>query len=328
MNDDFIPYGRQSITAADVEAVCEALTSDFLTQGPLVGQFEQQIAALSQCKYGVAANSATSALHVACLALGVGTGDLVWTTPNTFIASANSALYCGADVDFVDIDPQTYNLCPVQLAQKLAQAQSAGRLPKVLIAVHFGGHPCDMRALYELAQAYGVHIIEDASHAIGAKYKGTPVGQRYSDVCIFSFHPVKVMTSAEGGMAVTNHEHLADRMRTLVHQGVTKNKLELHARSPGDWYYEQQTLGFNYRMTELQAALGLSQLERLAHFIERRRSLVQRYYQLLSGLPIQLPGEADYAFSSWHLFPIVLNEVLTEQRATIFKYLRDHTLLL
>lgn len=324
MSDDFIPYGRQSITAADVEAVCEALTSDFLTQGPLVGQFERAIAKLSQCKYAVAANSATSVLHVACLALGVGAGDIVWTTPNTFIASANCALYCGADVDFVDIDPQTYNLCPVQLAQKLDQAQSAGRLPKVLIAVHFGGHPCDMRALYELAKAYGVHIIEDASHAIGAKYKGTPVGQRYSDICIFSFHPVKVMTSAEGGMAVTQHEHLAERMHTLVHQGVTKNKLELETISPGDWYYEQQVLGFNYRMTELQAALGLSQLERLAHFIERRRSLVQRYYQLLSGLPIQLPGEADYAFSSWHLFPIVLNEVLTEQRAPIFKYLRDH----
>ena len=324
MSSDFIPYGRQSITAADVEAVCEALTSDFLTQGPLVGQFEHAIAELSQCKYAVAANSATSALHVACLALGVGPGDSVWTTPNTFIASANCALYCEASVDFVDIDPQTYNLCPERLAEKLADAAAAGRLPKVVIPVHFGGHPCDMRALYELAQTYGFAIIEDASHAIGAKYKGTPVGQRYSDICIFSFHPVKVMTSAEGGMAVTQHEHLADRMRTLVHQGVTKNKLELETTSPGDWYYEQQVLGFNYRMTELQAALGLSQLERLPHFIERRRALVQRYYQLLSGLPIQLPGEADYGFSSWHLFPILLNEALAEQRPSIFKYLRDH----
>lgn len=321
---NFIPYGRQSISVADVEAVCDALTSDFLTQGPIVGQFEQAIAELSHCKFGVAANSATSALHVACLALGVSEGDWVWTTPNTFIASANCALYCNAEIDFVDIDPQTYNLCPIKLAEKLASAAQNDTLPKVVIPVHFGGHPCDMRAIYELSQQYGFAIIEDASHAIGAKFKGTPVGSRYSDICIFSFHPVKVMTSAEGGMAVTNQESLAEKMRLLVNQGVTKDKREFETRSPGDWYYEQHTLGFNYRMTELQAALGLSQLKRLQSFIERRRELVQRYYQLLRGLPIQLPGEADYAYSSWHLFPILLNEALSEHRATIFKYLRDH----
>ncbi|WP_055461865.1 UDP-4-amino-4,6-dideoxy-N-acetyl-beta-L-altrosamine transaminase [Marinomonas fungiae] len=326
MSNHFIPYGRQSITASDVEAVCEALTSDFLTQGPIVTQFEQAISELSGCKFGIAANSATSALHVACLALGVTKGDRVWTTPNTFIASANCARYCDAQVDFVDIDPQTYNLCPIKLAEKLATAAQNNCLPKIVIPVHFGGHPCDMRAIYELSQQYGFAIIEDASHAIGAKYKGTPVGNRYSDVCIFSFHPVKVMTSAEGGMAVTNNEGLAETMRLLVNQGVTKNKREFDTRSPGDWYYEQQVLGFNYRMTELQAALGLSQLKRLGHFIERRRELVQRYYQLLRGLPIQLPGEADYAYSSWHLFPIVLNEALTEQRAEIFKSLRDHNI--
>ncbi|MCO4784896.1 MAG: UDP-4-amino-4,6-dideoxy-N-acetyl-beta-L-altrosamine transaminase [Marinomonas atlantica] len=321
---NFIPYGRQSISVADVEAVCEALTSDFLTQGPIVGQFEQAVAQLSGCQFGVAANSATSALHVACLALGVGSEDIVWTTPNTFIASANCAVYCGAKVDFVDIDPQTYNLCTVQLAEKLMRAKTENRLPKVVIPVHFAGHPCDMRAIYELSKHYGFSVIEDASHAIGAKYKGTPVGNRYSDICIFSFHPVKVMTSAEGGMAVTNNEALADHMRLLINQGITKNKRDFDTRAPGDWYYEQQTLGFNYRMTELQAALGLSQLNRLDSFIKRRRELVQRYYQLLSGLPIQLPGEADYAFSSWHLFPIVLNEALTEQRPAIFQYLREH----
>lgn len=326
MTKQFIPYGRQSISVSDVEAVCTALTSDFLTQGPLVEQFEHSIAELSQCKYAVAANSATSALHVACLALGVSQGDWVWTTPNTFIASANCALYCDAKVDFVDIDPQTFNLCPVQLANKLAQAKIENRLPKVIIPVHFAGHPCDMRAIYELSKEYGFAIIEDASHAIGAKYKGTPVGSRYSDVCIFSFHPVKVMTTAEGGMAVTNNEAIADHMRLLVNQGVTKSKREFENRAPGDWYYEQQSLGFNYRMTELQAALGLSQLKRLEQFIVRRHELVQAYYQLLAGLPLQLPGEADYAYSSWHLFPIMLNEVLAEQRATIFKYLRDHNI--
>lgn len=322
--DKFIPYGRQSVSVADVEAVCDALTSDFLTQGPIIGQFEQAVAERSQCKHGVAANSATSVLHVACLALGVGPGDSVWTSPNTFIASANCALYCGATVDFVDIDPQTYNLCPDQLADKLAQARRDGCLPKVVIPVHFGGHPCDMRAIYELSQLYGFKIIEDASHAIGAKFKGTPVGSRYSDICVFSFHPVKVMTAAEGGMAVTNNEALADTMRLLINQGVTKNKMEFETIAPGDWYYEQQALGFNYRMTELHAALGLSQLQRLDHFIARRRELVQRYYQKLNGLPLQLPGEADYGFSSWHLFPIVLNETLIEQRANLFNYLREH----
>ncbi|MFD1384403.1 UDP-4-amino-4,6-dideoxy-N-acetyl-beta-L-altrosamine transaminase [Rhodanobacter aciditrophus] len=323
MSKAFIPYGRQSISAADVEAVCEALTSDYLTQGPLVPEFENSVAELSQCKYAIAANSATSALHVACLALGVGPGDLVWTTPNTFIASANCALYCDAQVDFVDIDPQTYNLCPIQLKEKLELAKFQNRLPKVVIPVHFGGHPCDMRALHELSKEYGFYIIEDASHAIGAKFKGQPVGSRYSDICVFSFHPVKVMTTAEGGMAVTNKEPLADAMRLLVHQGVTKNKREFQTRSPGDWYYEQQDLGFNYRMTELQAALGISQLKRLNQFIEKRRERVQNYYKLLQGLPIQLPSEADYAFSSWHLFPIVLFEALEPQRALIFQYLRE-----
>lgn len=324
MTNRFIPYGHQSISVADVEAVCEALTSDFLTQGPLIGEFERAVAELSQCKYALAVNSATSALHVACLALGLGEGDWLWTSPNTFIASANCAVYCGAKVDFVDIDPQTYNLCPNRLAKKLEQAKIENRLPKVVVPVHFGGHPCDMRAIYELSQQYGFHIIEDASHAIGSKFKGTPVGSRYSDICIFSFHPVKVMTAAEGGVAVSNNEQVIDKMRMLANQGVTRNKREFEARSPGDWYYEQQALGFNYRITELHAALGVSQIKRLESFISRRRELVQHYYQLLSDLPIQLPGEADYAYSSWHLFPILLNEALTEQRASVFRYLREH----
>jgi len=325
-DNEFIPYGRQSISIDDVESVCQVLVSDFLTQGPKVKEFEHAVAQLSDCRFGVATNSATSALHVACLALGVSKGDIVWTSPNTFIASANCALYCGASVEFVDIDPKTYNLSSIALADKLKQAELEGCLPKVVIPVHFAGHPCDMEAIYNLSVRYGFKIIEDASHAIGAKYIRQAIGSQYSDICIFSFHPVKVMTTAEGGVAVTNSQEYADKMHSLSNQGMERDPLKFQYDPPGDWYYEQQSLGFNYRMTELQAALGLSQLKQLDTFISRRRELVQRYYELLKALPIQLPTEESYAYSSWHLFPIVLNESLIERRATIFKYLRVHNI--
>jgi UDP-4-amino-4,6-dideoxy-N-acetyl-beta-L-altrosamine transaminase len=322
-NTGFIPYGRQSISDDDIAAVVQALKSDFLTQGPRVTEFEDAIANKVGARYAVAANSATSALHLACLALGVTAGDRVWTSPNTFIASANCARYCGADVDFVDIDPQTYNLCPRQLANKLKQAKRQNTLPKVVIPVHFAGQSCDMQAIHQLSKEYGFAIIEDASHAIGAGYQGQPVGNgRLSDICVFSFHPVKIITSGEGGMAVTNHDALASHMRTHAQQGTTKSPEEL-TQDPGDWYYEQHTLGFNYRMTELQAALGLSQLSRLDEFIEQRHAQFMRYQTLLKDFPITLPFQAEDSYSALHLFPILLPKSSKDARKSVFDILRQ-----
>ncbi|MBJ7539815.1 UDP-4-amino-4,6-dideoxy-N-acetyl-beta-L-altrosamine transaminase [Marinomonas transparens] len=321
---DFIPYGRQFISDDDIAAVVSTLKSDYLTQGPKVSDFEQAIANKVDSKYAVAANSATSALHLACLALGVGENDRVWTSPNTFIASANCARYCGASVDFVDIDPRTYNLCPMKLADKLALAQTNNTLPKVVIPVHFAGQPCDMQAIDALAKQYGFSVIEDASHAIGAKYQNKPVGDgRFSDICIFSFHPVKIITSAEGGMAVTNDKQLADHMRTHASQGTTKSLDEL-TQNPGDWYYEQHTLGFNYRMTELQAALGLSQLSRLEDFIAKRHKQFEYYQVLLKDLPITLPFQQEKTHSSLHLFPILLPKTHKQARKAVFDNLRQN----
>ncbi len=320
---DFIPYGRQSIGEDDIAAVVRSLRSDFLTQGPCVSEFEQTLAAKVGAGYAVAANSATSALHLACLALGVNANDTVWTCPNTFIASANCARYCGASVDFVDMDPRTYVMCADKLAEKLIQAKANGKLPKVVIPVHFAGQSCDMAAIYALSKEYGFHIIEDASHAIGATYHGNPVGNgRYSDICVFSFHPVKIITSAEGGMAVTNDPLLANHMRTHAQQGTTKSPDEL-TQMPGDWYYEQHTLGFNYRMTELQAALGLSQLSKLDDFITERHEQFARYVELLSDLPIGLPFQAEWSHSSLHLFPILLPKPHAHKRRAIFDALRQ-----
>lgn len=322
-NPGFIPYGRQSISDEDIAAVVHVLKSDYLTQGPVVSTFEQAIADKVCAQYAVAANSATSALHLACLALGVTSGDRVWTSPNTFIASANCARYCGADVDFVDIDPQTYNLCPIQLAEKLKQAKIQNTLPKVVIPVHFAGQSCDMQAIHTLSKQYGFAILEDASHAIGGTYQGQPIGDcRFSDICVFSFHPVKIITSGEGGMAVTNTPYLAKHMRTHAQQGITKSSEEL-SQNPGDWYYEQQTLGFNYRMTELQAALGLSQLSRLDEFIERRHDQFQHYQQLLKDYPITLPYQAEGNYSSLHLFPILLPNISKNARKMVFDILRQ-----
>jgi UDP-4-amino-4,6-dideoxy-N-acetyl-beta-L-altrosamine transaminase len=302
-----IPYGRQNISAEDVEAVLGILRSNYLTQGPAVPEFEKKLAAYCGASYAVAVNSATSALHIACLALGVGPGDIVWTTPITFVASANCALYCGAEVDFVDIDPCSYNLCIERLAEKLEQANMLGKLPKVVIPVHLAGQSCDMRAIHTLAQKYDFRIIEDASHAIGAGYLDGKVGNcRYSDITVFSFHPVKIITTGEGGMAVTNDAKLCKIMARLRSHGVTRYAEEMTHLPDGPWYYQQIELGFNYRLTDLQAALGLSQMDRLDDFVAERHKLVSRYNKMLSSTNIVLPWQHPDTYSSFHLYIVRL----------------------
>lgn len=320
-----IPYGRQSISNDDVEAVVNVLRSDYLTQGPTVPAFEKAVCHYVNSKHAVAVNSGTSALHIACLALGLGEGDWLWTSPNTFVASANCGLYCGAQVDFVDIDPQTYNICPDKLEQKLIAAQENDLLPKIVIPVHFAGQSCDMERIYELSQQYGFKIIEDASHAIGGEYKNSPIGgcQR-SDITIFSFHPVKIITSGEGGVSTTNSASLARKMELLRSHGITRDTSEMDKEADGDWYYQQVTLGFNYRMTDLQAALGHSQMTRLKKFIDNRHELAQRYNELLTQLPITTPVQHSDSFSSYHLYPILINlEEVKKTKKQIFTELRD-----
>ena len=303
-----IPYGRQEIADTDIAAVVDVLQSDFLTQGPMVPRFEQAVAEYCGSAHAVAVNSATSALHLACLALGVGAGDTVWTSPITFVASANCARYCGAKVDFVDIDPHTYNLSAERLAEKLHQARREGCLPKVVIPVHLAGQPCDLVAIHNLAQEYGFRIIEDASHAIGGKYQGEPIGNgRYSDITVFSFHPVKIITTGEGGMAMTNNAQLAKCMQLLRTHGITSDTAEMSPRASEEiWNYQQTGLGFNYRMTDLQAALGLSQLQRLDEFVTRRHSIAQRYDELLANMPAIKPWQHADSYSSFHLYIIRL----------------------
>ena len=305
-----IPYGRQDISEADIQAVVDVLRSDFLTQGPAVPAFEKAVADYCGAQHAVAVNSATSALHIACLALGVGKGDIVWTTPITFVASANCALYCGATVDFVDIDPRTYNISVECLAEKLALAEKTGKLPKVVIPVHLCGQPCDMVGIHALSQQYGFKIIEDASHAIGGKYKGEPIGNgRYSDITVFSFHPVKIITSGEGGMAVTNDATLAKHMRLLRSHGISSTAVDMQPRPAQEiWNYQQIDLGFNYRMTDIQAALGLSQMTRLDSFVEKRHCLAGRYDNELAGLPIQTPWQHPDNYSAYHLYPICIKQ--------------------
>lgn len=313
-----IPYGRQNINEADIAAVVEVLRSEWLTQGPGIAIFEQAVAARCQAAHAVAVSNATAALHIACLSLGVGAGDLVWTSPVTFIASANCARYCGADVDFVDIDPVTLNMSVEALADKLAVAERLGRLPKVVIPVHFTGRSCDMRAIGELGLRYGFRIIEDASHAIGAIHEGVPVGAcQFSDIAVFSFHPVKIITTGEGGMALTNDPALAKSLARLRSHGIAQSPVELVSVPLGPWEYQQVELGYNYRMTNLQAALGRSQLDRLPRFIERRRAVARRYNGLLANLPITLPLPSDE--SAWHLYPI---RVPVELRLNVFSKLR------
>lgn len=319
-----IPYGRQDITESDVAAIVGVLRSDFLTQGPCVPQFENQVAAYCGARHGVAANSATSALHMACLALGVGPGDVVWTSPITFVASANCARYCGADVDFVDIDPVSYNISVPALATKLAAAELKGRLPKVVIPVHLCGQSCDMEAIQALSQRYGFRVIEDASHAIGGRYRGEPVGScRFSDITVFSFHPVKIITTAEGGLATTNQPELAQRMALLRSHGITRNPSEMQGLSDGSWYYQQIDLGFNYRMTELQAALGISQLDRVDAYVARRHTLAARYDRLLAGYPVVLPTQLEQSYSAFHLYVIRLpRDRVGDIRRIVFESLR------
>lgn len=306
-----IPYARQQVTQADIDAVVTVLKSDFLTQGPTIPRFEQAVAARLGAAHAVAMNSATSALHVACLALGLGKGDTLWTVPNTFVASANCALYCGAEVDFVDIDRTTWNLSVEALKEKLVRAERAGRLPKVVVPVHFGGQPTEQEAIRELAGLYGFKVLEDASHSIGASRSDEPVGScRWSDITILSFHPVKIITSGEGGMALTNDDRLAEKMRMLRSHGVTRDPARFIADAlvddgtAGAWYYEQQLLGFNYRMTDIHAALGISQLDRLEANVERRNALARRYDDSLAGLRLRLPVVHPANLSAFHLYVV------------------------
>lgn len=320
-----IPYGKQDINQNDIDAVIEVLKSDFLTQGPQVPLFEKTIANYCSAEYGVAVNSATSALHIACLALGLGRDHYLWTTPNTFVASANCGLYCGAKVDFVDIDPQTYNMCVMALEEKLIQAKIDNKLPKIVIPVHFAGQSCDMQKIHQLGQEYGFSIIEDASHAIGGKYLGKAVGGcQYSDITIFSFHPVKIITTAEGGLATTNNAEFAHKMQLFRSHGVTRDPSLMTKEAEGGWYYQQVELGFNYRMTELQAALGVSQMQRLDQFVEQRQILQKRYHELLQDLPLVVPCQFADSYSALHLYPIQveLNKV-DKSHAEVFQALRD-----
>lgn len=319
-----IPYGRQDISQDDINAVVEVLRSDFLTQGPAVPAFEKSIADYCGVQHAVAVNSATSALHIACLALDVGANDWVWTTPVTFVASANCALYCGARVDFVDIDPRTYNMSVERLAEKLAQAEKDGRLPKVVIPVHLCGQSCDMAGIRLLSRQYGFSVIEDASHAIGGKYLGKPVGDcSYSDITVFSFHPVKIITTAEGGMAVTNDERIAKRMRLLRSHGITRDATEMTREADGPWYYQQIGLGYNYRMTDLQAALGLSQMRRLDEFVAKRHVIAQRYDRSLTELPVEIPWQHPDSHSGLHLYVIRLRlDGIDQGHREVFEALR------
>ena len=321
-----IPYGKQDINQADIDSVIDVLQSDFLTQGPQVPLFEKTVSDYCGVEYGVAVNSATSALHIACLALGLKKGDYLWTSPNTFVASANCGLYCGAQVDFVDISPLTYNLSPEELEKKLIQAKRDNKLPKIVIPVHFAGQSCDMRKIYSLGQEYGFKIIEDASHAIGGKYLDQSIGGcQYSDITVFSFHPVKIITTAEGGLATTNDERLLERMQLFRSHGVTRDPELMTKKSEGGWYYQQVELGFNYRMTELQAALGVSQMERLDEFVALRHEHQKRYDELLKNLPIIIPYQDLNSYSALHLYPIqIQTDIVKNTRKEIFEALRKN----
>ncbi|MBE3671065.1 UDP-4-amino-4,6-dideoxy-N-acetyl-beta-L-altrosamine transaminase [Vibrio navarrensis] len=320
-----IPYGKQDINQQDIDSVVDVLKSDFLTQGPQVPAFEQALIDHTGASYALAVNSATSALHIACLALGLGEGDWLWTSPITFVASANCGLYCGAQVDFVDIDPATYNMCPKRLEEKLIKAKAEGKLPKVVVPVHLCGQPCDMAAIAKLSKEYNFKVIEDASHAIGGKYQGLPIGNcEYSDITVFSFHPVKIVTTAEGGAVMTNQKALSDKMTLLRSHGITRDPDQMDGESHGGWYYQQIDLGFNYRMTELQAALGVSQMNRLENFVNARHLLAERYNELLKALPVVLPYQLENTYSGLHLYVIRLQlDKLSLTHKEVFDALRD-----
>jgi len=318
-----IPYGRQDITQADINSVIKVLQSDFLTQGPQVPKFEKVVSQYCNVKYALATNSATSALHLACLSLGLNNNDWLWTTSITFVASANCGLYCGAKVDFVDINPATYNICPEVLEKKLVKAKKLGKLPKIVIPVHLCGQSCDMKSIYELSKEYGFKIIEDASHAIGGKYLNEPIGNcKYSDITVFSFHPVKIITTGEGGMALTNNNKLFKRMSLLRSHGITRDPSQMTKQADGDWYYQQIELGYNYRMTDIQAALGVSQLKRLDDYVSRRHELYTRYNELLKGFPLVIPYQYSDGYSAFHLYIIRLKN--RDKHKQVFEYLRKN----
>jgi UDP-4-amino-4,6-dideoxy-N-acetyl-beta-L-altrosamine transaminase len=325
-----IPYARQSISKQDINAVVEVLQSDYLTQGPVVPAFEDAVADLVGAKHAIAGNSATSMLHVACLALGVTTGDRVWTAPNSFVASANCALYCNAEIDFVDIDSETFNMSPVALATKLEEAKKSNKLPKVIIPVHMGGQSCDMQSIGLLAQQYGIKVIEDASHAIGGSYNSQKIGNcAYSDITIFSFHPVKIITSGEGGMATTQDEGLAHAMRRLRSHGITRNESEFEFSNDGPWYYEQQELGLNYRLTDIAAALGLSQLQRIDTFINQRNAIAVRYNEAFASTVITAPQIASNSISAFHLYIARCDfDNLNITRVQLFQKMKEADILL
>jgi UDP-4-amino-4,6-dideoxy-N-acetyl-beta-L-altrosamine transaminase len=320
-----IPYGRQSISEDDIKAVVEVLRSDWLTQGPAVGRFERRVAEYCGAKYAVAVNSATSGLHIACLALGLGRGDRLWTSANTFVASANCGLYCGATVDFVDIDPSTGNMSVEHLAQKLAASERAGTLPKIVIPVHFGGQSCPMEEIAALARRYGFHLIEDASHAIGGRYKETRVGScAYCDLAVFSFHPVKIITTGEGGMVLANRDDLQRKLMRLRSHGTTRDPAQMEGESHGPWYYQQLDLGYNYRMTDIQAALGLSQMGRIDEFVTRRHQLAGRYDQAFRGMAVETMQQRADAWSAYHLYVIRLQlEKIGRSHRRVFEDLRE-----
>ncbi|EOQ98125.1 UDP-4-keto-6-deoxy-N-acetylglucosamine 4-aminotransferase [Leptospira wolbachii serovar Codice str. CDC] len=319
-----IPYGRHSINQSDIDSVLDVLNSDFLTQGPQVAAFEKAVCEYVSCKYAVAVNSATSALHLACLALGVKEGDFVWTSPISFVASSNCALYCGADVDFVDIDPISYNMSVDSLREKLIRAEKEGKLPKVVIPVHLAGLSCDMQKISELGKEFGFRIIEDASHSIGGEYQGRKVGScQFSDITVFSFHPVKIITTGEGGMCTTNDAELENTMYRLRSHGITRNPKEMTEAPDGPWFYQQLDLGYNYRMNDIQAALGISQMKRLDQIVKRRHEIKDYYNQILADLPLKLPQESLDSKSSFHLYIIqVLEKNLKADRKEIFERLR------
>ncbi|WP_062264409.1 UDP-4-amino-4,6-dideoxy-N-acetyl-beta-L-altrosamine transaminase [Endozoicomonas arenosclerae] len=321
-----IPYGKQSINEDDIDAVLKVLKSDFITQGNAVPAFERELSKSCDVPYVTVVNSATSALHLACLALGLGPGDTAWTTPISFVATANCIRYCGANVDFVDIDPGTFNLCPLRLAEKLNFHRKKGLpLPKVVIPVHMCGQSCDMKAIFDLSLEYGFKVLEDGAHAIGAHFHDRPVGcSDYSDATVFSFHPVKIITTGEGGAVLTRNQEIAEKVALLRSHGVTRDPEKMDQEPDGSWYYQQVDLGFNFRMTDLQAALGLSQLERLDQFIETRQKLADRYTRLLADLPLKLPEVKSGCFSAWHLFVIRLNlEQIALSHKEVFEQLRE-----
>lgn len=323
--NNFIPYGRQNISQQDIDAVIEVLQSDWLTQGPTIERFEQSVAEYCGVKYAVAVSSATAALHIACLATGLGAGDILWTSPNTFVASANCGFYCGAEVDFVDIDPHTYNLSVAALEQKLIQGEREGKRPKIVVPVHLAGQSCEMEKIRALSRKYSFKVLEDASHAIGAKYQGKPVGScQFSDMAVFSFHPVKIITTGEGGMVVTNRSDLYQKLIRLRTHGITRNPELMQGESHGLWYYQQLELGFNYRMTDIQAALGVSQMQRLDEFVSRRRLLAKRYNKLLQDFPLVLPWQHSDTQSSWHLYVIRLKlDKIAKTHRQVFEELQQ-----